>query len=664
MQRPYRSHAAVVRAYVRGGFRRGMVVNPLLSEELVAGQFSDVGRVPALYAYLVNDATRIRLSVNWSSESGSSPSDAATVPRRPLEQNWRDARSRGRLELGMRELRRDTLWSEVLLAAGAAAERRRFAPLPLTGPAPFTLVFEVGDRERDLAYMLDQVVALVIETGARVIVAHRGTSFSAWLDTTLMALWLPGVEVGAWSPDVVGAAQRRGTVVVRGAGAEVTAADLRSLADVGQTRRCAPLWLAPDGTIVSAGIVLDDGELVHLLAGHPSEDATVLPDATEVVDISGATYAAPRDGGAGARPVTLTRIRAFAAGTAPTARTTEDASVGPDLRRLLSPAFVPRGRGKTGPLLVRPASEHTLADGTAVPRLRWAIKTAAPAGRNAEYWGDTHFARGLADALRRLGQEVVVDSYAARGRPSAYLDDVELALRGPEPFDAPRAPTSVMWIISHPDAVTRHEVEAFDHVYAASVAWAESASLVFGRRIDPLLQCTDPRRFAPSGMARTSEIVFVGTARGILRPSVVEPIRAGFPVAVYGPDWTGYIPAANVRARSIPNDQLPRVYESAGVVLNDHWPAMQRAGFISNRLFDVVAAGGRAISDDVAGIPELFEGAVVTYERIPELLELLRRDPSVVFPGPERLASIGERIRRDHSFDARASEILFRVLGR
>ncbi|WOQ68817.1 hypothetical protein RYJ27_08850 [Microbacterium limosum] len=664
MQGGYRSRRAAVRAYVRGGFRRGMVINPLLSEELVAGQFSDVGRVPALYAYLVNDATRIRLSVSWSPDRGVREEDPGSSPARPLEEAWREGRSGGRMALGTDGLRRDIPWSDILLAARAAADRRRFVQLQSAGDAPFTLVFEVGDREDDLAYMLDQVVTLVADTSARVIFAHRGTSFSAWLDTTLLALWLPGVEVVRWDPDVVDEARTYAPVVVRGAGAEVTAADLGALADAAHTRECAPLWLAPDGTIVSAGVVFDGGERVHLLAGHPSEDASVLPESTEVAQIVGTTYGAPRTGHVGSAPTTLTRVRVFAPGQPPAEAPPGRHPTGPDVRSLLAPAFVLGRRGQAGPALIRTSSEHTLADGTVVPRLRWAIKTAAPAGRNAEYWGDTHFARGIAAALRRLGQEVVVDSYAARARRSAYLDDVELALRGPEPFDAPRAPHSILWIISHPDEVTHQEVAAFDHVFAASHSWAESATRSFGRRIEPLLQCTDPRRFAPSGIARTSEIVFVGTARGIIRPSVVEPIRAGIPVSVYGPDWTGYIPAANVRSRSIPNDLLPRVYESAGVVLNDHWPAMKRAGFVSNRLFDVVAAGGRAVSDEVAGITDLFGGAVVTYQRIPELLSILREDLSTVFPNAERLAAISESIRRDHSFDARASEMLSRVLER
>lgn len=272
--------------------------------------------------------------------------------------------------------------------------------------------------------------------------------------------------------------------------------------------------------------------------------------------------------------------------------------------------------------------------------------------------GDTHFARGLADALRRLGQEVVIDAYDARQRPTVYLDDVVVALRGPEPFSPQPNAFSILWIISHPDQITADEVRNFDVVYAGSHEWARSASHRFSRPIETLLQCTDAHRFRPLTGRRTKDIVFVGTARGIPRPSVLEPIAAGIPVRVYGPDWRGWIPARSIIATGIANSELPELYGSAAVVLNDHWPAMRDAGFISNRLYDVVAAGGRAISDHVEGIAETFGGAVRTYGSVGELVELMQGDLDALFPDEAELRTISDRIRTDHSFDARARTLL------
>jgi len=330
-----------------------------------------------------------------------------------------------------------------------------------------------------------------------------------------------------------------------------------------------------------------------------------------------------------------------------------------DLDALLAPLHMRvQEWSAAGPVLSRTRRQVDLPDGARVPCLRWAIKIAAPPGTPGEAWGDTHFARGIAGALRRLGQDVVIDAYNARRRPSGYLDDVVLALRGPEPMRPQPGARSLLWIISHPDEIGLEDLDGFDVVYAGSEPWAAKASLRFGRPIRPLLQCTDARRFVPQGLPRTTELLFVGTARGIPRPSILEPIRAGIPVSVYGPDWTGWIPGSAIAGRGIPNRDLPAAYERAAAVLNDHWPAMQREGFVSNRLYDVVAAGGRAVSDAVEGIEEIFDGAVWTYRDIPELIDALREGVDGLFPSEERVAAISARIREQHSFDARARTLL------
>lgn len=309
------------------------------------------------------------------------------------------------------------------------------------------------------------------------------------------------------------------------------------------------------------------------------------------------------------------------------------------------------------------SQSFTLPSGESVPRLRWAIKTSAPAGATSESWGDTHFARALARALERAGQYAAVDALPAAKRLTSALDDVVLVLRGPHRVDAPPAEQRLLWIISHPDEVTASEIEGFDCVFAASERWAEVASSRFGSHIRPLLQCTDPGRFHPVGLPRSADLAFVGTARGIARPSVIVPIRAGAQVSVYGPDWRGYIPASAVAGTHVANAALPALYESAGAVLNDHWPAMKREGFVSNRLFDVIACGGRAISDEVDGIDELFGGAVRTYASAEDLRELVSRPLDGIFPSDPELEAISHRVREQHSFDNRARQLLDAVLA-
>ncbi|PZU46370.1 MAG: hypothetical protein DI566_07715 [Microbacterium sp.] len=213
----------------------------------------------------------------------------------------------------------------------------------------------------------------------------------------------------------------------------------------------------------------------------------------------------------------------------------------------------------------------------------------------------------------------------------------------------------MQWIISHPDEITRAEVAQHDRVFAAAVGWSRRKSAHWKIRIDPLLEATDTDLFQPRGLARGSDIVFVGTARGIPRPSVVAPLAAGIPVKVYGPDWRPFVPQAAIAAQFIPNADLPERYETASIVLNDQWPAMRREGFIAMRPFDAVAVAGRVVSESVEGVEEIFGGAVVAYESAADLVKLLQGDPADIFPSDDEMAEIARRIRSEHSFDARAA---------
>ncbi len=309
------------------------------------------------------------------------------------------------------------------------------------------------------------------------------------------------------------------------------------------------------------------------------------------------------------------------------------------------------------PVLVREARLQV----TENPRLRWAIKNAAPGGPGGERWGDTHFAASLAGALRDQGQEVVVDRRPEWDRPTGRHDDVVLVLRGLVRHDPSPEQVSLLWVISHPELVTADEAHGYDRVLAAGQPWAERRARDWALRIEPLLQATDPERFHPDAAAPDTgdRVLFVGNSRRMLRPVVRDALAAGLPLAVYGDLWSGLVPDEVVRGRSIPNDQVAAAYRSAGVVLNDHHDAMRTDGFVSNRLFDAVASGARVVTDEVAGLAELFGPGVQIYETPDDLARLATlADPDSVFGDDATRRAAADRVRTEHSFAARAARLV------
>ena len=113
------------------------------------------------------------------------------------------------------------------------------------------------------------------------------------------------------------------------------------------------------------------------------------------------------------------------------------------------------------------------------------------------------------------------------------------------------------------------------------------------------------------------------------------------------------VPQDLIKGENIDNKALARVYASAKVVLNDHWESMREHGFISNRIFDVLASGARLVSDAMPSIGYVF-GDAVTQVRGPEELRVaLNAALSAGAPDDDR-ERIASRVLAHHSFDARA----------
>lgn len=293
-----------------------------------------------------------------------------------------------------------------------------------------------------------------------------------------------------------------------------------------------------------------------------------------------------------------------------------------------------------------------------IEALRWSIKIAAPAGRRL-WWGDFHFAEGLSRALQALGQHVTIHAHEDWYGPTAPLDDVVLVLRGLKPYQPDDRQINLLWVISHPEEVTRVETTRYDGTFVATPLSANSHHRGV-RPVEPLLQATDPQRFCPGPTEADlrHEVLFVGNTRWRLRRSVEHALAAGLPLSVYGDGWDGQLPDTILRGARIPNKKLPRYYRSAGVVLNDHWEDMRREKLLSNRLFDAAACGARVVSDSVVGMESVFGDAIYTYEGPDQLGLVARRLLAEPDADSGRRRELAEHIRANHTFTVRARRLV------
>lgn len=295
-------------------------------------------------------------------------------------------------------------------------------------------------------------------------------------------------------------------------------------------------------------------------------------------------------------------------------------------------------------------------------QLRIAIKIGAPTDDVKTEWGDYHFANSMKYQFDSRGHSTRIDCIDQWYGASAVADEVVIVLRGLSSYRTRVDQINLMWNISHPDKISLSEYSSYDHVYIASQSHCDQLKPFLGDKVSVLLQCTDPRYFNInlSELAERPKILFVGNSRGELRPIVQAAIGEGLDVEIFGSRWEGLIPESYIKGAYIPNDSLGRYYKSASLVLNDHWENMRVSGFISNRVFDVLACGGKIVSDYIPELETIFGKSVPMYKSGSELKNVVEH---VIAEGGDNHVrrDLAQYVCEEHGFSKRIQEMLAEI---
>jgi GT2 family glycosyltransferase len=310
-------------------------------------------------------------------------------------------------------------------------------------------------------------------------------------------------------------------------------------------------------------------------------------------------------------------------------------------------------------------STTALADEIRAELRRWVATRRVGILIQADDWeraptsGDYHFARALQRQFERRGLPTTVYLRPDWKAPVSTRDDLLIHLWGRYPIERRPGQTTLLWILYHPELVTDELLDSYDLVLVASDRFAELVARRTKTPVVALHQATDPERFRPGMAGPGHELLFVGNSRGVRRPVLDDITPTRHDLAVYGGGWPpDLLDPVHLRGSSVPNEELPGYYGSAAIVLNDHWQEAGEAGFLNNRLYDVLASGGFVISDAIEGLREEFDDGVVAYRDAADLVRLVERyldDPAARADRVER----GRRAVLDrHTFSHRVDEIL------
>lgn len=257
-------------------------------------------------------------------------------------------------------------------------------------------------------------------------------------------------------------------------------------------------------------------------------------------------------------------------------------------------------------------------------------------------WGDHWVKYELAREFRRLGLSVVEKN------PGAIIH-----LFG-SPVDAPPDHTyNMVWLYSHPDMVTTENLRQFDKIFCASPNFTPKLRAMGYTNVETMIPSTSKR---PAKVPIKHDIIFVGNAR-TRRPegrSVVRDMgQTPYGFKVWGNLWEHILPRKYYGGRYRDYRKLDKLYASSRITLTDHHPDMARKGFVSNKIFDILASGGFAISDRNTGLDKIFGKTVPQYEstgHLHELVEFYLSNP----PERERLMLKGREIALANTYRDRA----------
>ena len=294
----------------------------------------------------------------------------------------------------------------------------------------------------------------------------------------------------------------------------------------------------------------------------------------------------------------------------------------------------------------------------------WVIKCPAPEGEKKVRWGDYAYAVALKRYLDRMGKYAIIDLH--EDWDCEVNADVVLVLRGREFYRPDRRNTKclyIMWNISHPEMVTEEEYKLYDIICVGSLHYAKELQQKLDIPVYPLLQCTDTELFYPDKEAevnRGKDYLFIGNSRGVARPCVLWAAKDKLPLKIWGAGWKAMLgpDKSMVQDVFIENSEIPALYRSAKVTLNDHWKDMLDYQFVNNRIFDALACGLPVISDCCDELREIFPDAVLYYSNKEEFENCVKRIETDYDAAKAKVDAQWPMIKEKYSFEARAKELV------
>jgi len=246
--------------------------------------------------------------------------------------------------------------------------------------------------------------------------------------------------------------------------------------------------------------------------------------------------------------------------------------------------------------------------------------------------GEKYLAEDMAKELQKYGIEARIftleETYSNRGFAEGY----EIYLR----------PLPELRFDNYHDVFDKDRIAVLYETFPYDLNEVKNADIVFTGSLRKnreykelginsyfLPQFTRFDKFYPAEREELRrKILFVGNQWPAMptRPTVLLTKKTGLEIDIFGGGYDDVLTgkyAERWKGKQIAGDDLKYYYSSADIVLNDTRKDMIKAGFISNRIFDVTACKGFLISDYIPEIEEIYGDTIPMYKNEEEFVQLI-----------------------------------------
>ena len=293
-------------------------------------------------------------------------------------------------------------------------------------------------------------------------------------------------------------------------------------------------------------------------------------------------------------------------------------------------------------------------------------------GRNVQA-GDYFTALGLSDSLQKLGYKtefLSINHSPYENDAYKVSDDIDVVISLLDKYDINQIKTKntmlvkIAWVRNWIERwVEQDFFEDFDLILASSTRAIEYIKQHTG--FNPILFpiATDTTMFngkVDQNDEYKCDYCFTGSFWNADRDIIncLSPDEIKYTFNLYGANWEKLPHLRKYHRGFIDYKQMPQLYASTSIVIDDANHVTKEYGSVNSRVFDAIAAGRLVITNGSLGNEELFDGLLPEYQSKEQLNKQIEYYMQNANKRQELVNKLQDVVLNNHTYDIRANKLI------